>query len=91
MPFARVCRGAGGDEDHRVARADDDGAVGLLGEPAGLDRDGSAADVKFRVYACVSLSLNGAAPASGVPMNSIACRRRAEPGLGCRYLRMPGA
>ena len=35
---------AGGDEDHGVARADDDGAVGLLGEAAGLDRERASAD-----------------------------------------------
>ena len=39
MP-SRGARGvAGGDEHHRVAGADDDGAVGLLGQLAGFDRD----------------------------------------------------
>ena len=63
--FARVGRRAGGDEHHRVARADDDGAVGLLGQPAGLDGDGPAADGNF---ACVHMCLCSllAAPASGV-------------------------
>ena len=48
--LARVGGRAGGDEDHGVARADDDRAVGLLGEPAGLDGDGLTADGDF---ACV--------------------------------------
>ena len=42
-PLSRVCRRAGGDEDHGIAAADDDGAVSLLGEAPGLDRDRSAA------------------------------------------------
>ena len=33
-------RGAGGYQDHRVARSDDHGAVGLLGKSAGFDRHG---------------------------------------------------
>ncbi len=36
--FARVRRRTGGHEDHGVARAHDNGAVGLLGQPARLDR-----------------------------------------------------
>ena len=37
--------GGGGTEDHRVARADDDGAGGLLGQLAGLERDLLSADL----------------------------------------------
>ena len=48
-------RGARGvtrrDEHHRVAHADDDGAVGLLGQPAGLDRQG-AGRAEEQVHAC---------------------------------------
>ena len=36
---------AHGHEDHGVALADDDGAVGLLGDAAGLEADGRAAQV----------------------------------------------
>ena len=54
MPFARVGVRAGGDEHHGVAGADDDGAVGLLGQPAGFDGDRPAADGDF---ACVHVSL----------------------------------
>ena len=35
----------GGREDHRVALADDDGAGGLLGHPAGLKRDLATRDL----------------------------------------------
>ena len=38
--FARIGRAAGGDEDHRVAVADDDGAARLLGELAGFEAAG---------------------------------------------------
>ena len=37
--------GGGGREDHRVALADDDCAGGLLGHPAGLERDLAAGDL----------------------------------------------
>ena len=40
---------AGRDEHHRVAEPDDDGAVGLLGQLAGLDREGLAAEVSSRL------------------------------------------
>ncbi len=52
--FARVRRGTGGDEDHRVARAHDDGAVGLLGQPAGLDRQRLSPDSDV---ACMHVSV----------------------------------
>ena len=42
--FARAGRVAGGDEDHGVAHADDDGAIGLLGQTASLDREGLGAE-----------------------------------------------
>ena len=53
--LARVRRGAGGHEHHRVARAHDDGAVRLLGQPAGLDRqrlspDGDVACMHVSVF-----------------------------------------
>ena len=38
MPSRGLAACAGRDEDHRVAVADDDRAVGLLGQLAGLDR-----------------------------------------------------
>ena len=40
--FARVRRVARRDEDHRIAEADDDRAVGLLGELAGFEPEGIA-------------------------------------------------
>ena len=49
--FARVRRAACRDEDHRVAVADDDRAVGLLGELAGFDLEGVLADGDFTQYA----------------------------------------
>ena len=45
--FARVRRAAGRDEDDRVAVADDDRAVRLRGELAGLDLEGVLADGDF--------------------------------------------
>ncbi len=45
--FARVGRAAGRDEHDRVAVADDDGAVGLLGELAGFESESLAADGEF--------------------------------------------
>ena len=47
--FARVRRAAGRDEDDRIAVADDDRSVGLLGELAGFESKGLAADVNSRV------------------------------------------
>ena len=40
--FARAGRAARGDEHDRVAEADDDGAVGLLGELAGFESESVA-------------------------------------------------
>ena len=40
MPGLRLLLGAGGGQDDGVSQADQDGAVGLLGHPAGLDREG---------------------------------------------------
>ena len=42
--LARVGGVAGGDEHDGVARADEDRAVGLFGEPAGFDRQGLPTD-----------------------------------------------
>ena len=89
--FARVGGRAGGDEDHRVARADDDGAVGLLGEPPGFDGDRAAADGNVRVCACVCLSSMSCASFLGVACDGPLPERavgRARPGRRC-YLRMP--
>ena len=44
MPTRGVRGVAGGDDHHRVARADDDGAVGLLGELAGFNGDRAGAE-----------------------------------------------
>jgi len=53
--LARVRRAARGNEDHRVAVADDDGAVRLLGELAGFDTKRLAVDGDF---ACSHKSLS---------------------------------
>ena len=37
----------GGDEHHRVATADDDGAIGLLGQLAGFDGQGTGPEGDF--------------------------------------------
>ena len=42
--FTRARRVAGGHEDHGVAHADDDRAIGLLGQTARLDREGLGAE-----------------------------------------------
>ena len=47
MPTRGVGRVAGGDDHHRVAGADDDGAVGLFGQFAGFDRQRAVADRDF--------------------------------------------
>ena len=47
MPSRGVRRAAGRDEHDRVAVADDDGAVGLLGELAGFESEGLVADGEF--------------------------------------------
>ena len=52
--FARVRRGTGGHEDHGVARANDNGAVGLLGQPARLDRQRLSPDSDV---ACMHVSV----------------------------------
>src|SRR5207253_1272429 len=41
-PLARVRRAARGDDDDRIAGADDDGSTGLLGELAGFEPEGRA-------------------------------------------------
>ncbi len=41
-PFADARGGVGGGQDDGVAELGDDGALGLLGEPAGLERQGLA-------------------------------------------------
>ena len=46
---------AGGDENHGVAGPDDDRSIRLLGQPAGFDRDGLAANIDF---ACVHVNLS---------------------------------
>ena len=56
MPSRGLAARRGGDEHHGVAVAHDDGAVGLLGQPAGLDREGLPPTVMLRVCMC-SLSL----------------------------------
>src|SRR5262249_51970309 len=55
--------GDGGDEHHRVAVADDDGAVGLLGELTRLDRQLLAAelDALFDIHGNSLLPARGAA------------------------------
>ena len=45
--LARVGRATRGDEHHRVAEADEDGPVGLLGQLAGFERKGFGADLQF--------------------------------------------
>ena len=55
--FARLHAALRRCEHHRVARADDDGAVGLLRELAGLERDLAAADVTETVGAALSRQL----------------------------------
>ena len=46
--LARLFAGGGGHQDDGVSAADEDGAVGLLGEPAGLEGDRLAADLDFK-------------------------------------------
>ncbi len=45
--LARAGRATGGDEHHRVAEADEDSPVGLLGQLAGFERKGLRADLQF--------------------------------------------
>ena len=53
--FTRIRRVAGGDQDHRVAEANDDRAVGLLGELAGFETKGVLSDGDFaRMHSCSS-------------------------------------
>ena len=47
LPLAHVLAHDRADEDHRVAPADQHGAVGLLGEAAGLEGDRLAPDLYF--------------------------------------------
>ena len=52
--FARVRRVARGDEDHRIAEANDDRAVRLFGELAGFETEGVLSNRDFaRMHRCV--------------------------------------
>ena len=74
--FARARRVARRDEHHRVAQADDDGAVGLLGQLAGLDRQGRPPSGMSRL--CIEPSAGSRSRSESV---RVACRVRSEPRL----------
>ena len=86
---ARVGRVAGGDDDHRVARADDDGAVGLFGQLAGFDRKRAGAERDFASMCCGDHEVSRQSKVRGrgpvAPVRRAGARRRFER----RYLRMP--
>ena len=80
-PFARVGVRAGGHQHHRVAQADDDGAVGLLGDAPGFDgnrasADGNVACMHVPVFQMSCVSFQGAPVARGRGLEPVTC--------GCR-------
>ena len=68
---ARLALRAGGGQDHGVAEAHEDGAVGLLGHPPRLDRQGVAAKGHFH---SIHFSLALRSP----PAPALAARREQE-------------
>ena len=91
MPSRGLAARAGGDEHHGVAGADDDGAVGLLGEAAGFDRERVPTDGDFTcMHVCLSVKLSCASlrPGRARASGHDECRRRPAPGSRS-YLRMP--
>ena len=76
--FARVGGGARRDQDDRVAHADDDRAVGLLGVFAGFERKGGAVDFKFSSvhlclgdHGCVCIGADGDSGKAGTDLSAI--------------------
>src|SRR5690606_37831303 len=68
--FARIGGAAGGDQHHRVAHADDDGAVGLLGELAGFNGETVPSDLDvtlLNVHWVLSARSRGPMPRPGPP------------------------
>ena len=89
MPTARVGRVAGGDDHHRVARADDDRAVGLLGEFAGFDGNGAGAERDFASWAVGIMNQKASGKIMRGRGRSAPVHGRRPPSFGGAYLRMP--